>query len=93
MRGKDLNVAPRKANQIRLELRGGIPDGLTPLRDGKQREIQNSLSDLRFPPMDKVRQVGDPDGIDLFAREKNIQNRVHYSVLISSRHEWRRFHR
>ena len=45
--------------------------------DWKQREIENALTDVGLSPMDKVRQVGDPDGIDLLAREKDVEDRIH----------------
>jgi hypothetical protein len=74
MRREDLNVTPRKADQVRFELRGGIADSLAALRDGKQREIEDPLTYLRFPSVDKVRQVGDPNGIDFFARKENVED-------------------
>ena len=78
---KDLNIAPRKADQVRLEFRGCIADGLASLSDWKQREIKNALTNVRFPPMDKVRQVGDPDGIDLLAGEEDAEDRINRARL------------
>jgi len=73
MRRKDLNVPPRETDEVWFELRGGIADGLASLCDGKERQIENALAYLRFPAMDKVRQVGNPDGIDLRTGEENVE--------------------
>jgi hypothetical protein len=40
-------------------------------------EIENALTDFRLSPVDKVRQIGDTDRVDLFARKKDVKNRVH----------------
>jgi hypothetical protein len=74
VRRKDLNVAPREADQVRFELHRRIANGLAALLHGIQRQVENPLPDLRLPPMDEVRQVGDPDGIDLLAGKEDVKN-------------------
>jgi hypothetical protein len=54
------------------------------LRDGKEREVENALADVRLPPMDEVGQIGDPDGIDLFTGEEDIEDGVHSLKVIKS---------
>jgi hypothetical protein len=82
MRGKDLNVAPGKTDEIRLELGGRIADCAAPLAVGKEREIEDSLPHIRLPPMNKISEIGHTDGIDLFAREENVKNRIHCSHFV-----------
>ena len=43
---------------------------LAPLRVGKERQIEDALPDLRLPAMNKISEIGHPDGIDLLAGEK-----------------------
>ncbi len=74
MRGKNLDVSPRETHQIRTEFHDRISDRLAALRHGKQREVEDSLVNLRLSPMDKVGQVGDPDRIDLLTGEENVEN-------------------
>ncbi len=69
---EDLDIAPGEADQVRLEGCRCIAEGLAALGRGKEREIQDLLAHLRPPAMDKVRQIGDPDGVDLFAREEDV---------------------
>jgi hypothetical protein len=38
------------------------------------RQIQDALPNPGPPPMDKIRQVGHPDGIDLLAGKKDVEN-------------------
>ena len=41
--GKDLNVAPGKTDEVRLELGGGITDRNDPLSIGKEGQVENAL--------------------------------------------------
>ena len=77
MRGKDLNVAPGETDEVRLELGGGIADRLAPLGFGKEGQIENALPHVRLAPMNKISEIGHPDGIDLLAGEKDVENRIH----------------
>ena len=77
MRRENLDVPPGKAHQVRLELSRRIPDCLGPLREGKQGQVKNTLADVRLPSMDKVRQIGNPDRIDLLTGEEDVQYRCH----------------
>ena len=69
----------RQEKQTRsgLNSSGGIADRLGPLDVWKEREIENALPHLRLAPMNKISEIGHPDGIDLLAGEEDIKNRVH----------------
>jgi hypothetical protein len=42
-----------------------------------ERKIKNALTDFRLPAVNKVRQIGDTDRVDLFAGKEDVENRVH----------------
>lgn len=80
MRGKNLDIAPRETDEVWLEFGRRIADRSTPLVLGKEGEIQNTLPHLRFASMDKVSEISHPDGVDLFARKKDVENRIHSAI-------------
>ena len=77
MRGKNLNVAPGEADEVRLELSGGIANRPDPLGIGKERQIKDTLPHVRLTPMNKVSEIGHTNGVDLLAWEKNVEDRFH----------------
>ena len=84
MGGENLNITPRKTHQIRLEFECGIADGLCALRFRKQRQVENALPYFGFPAVDKVCQIGHTNRVDFFAREENVENRIHQLSALSS---------
>ncbi len=82
MRREDLNIPPGETDEIRLELGGSIADRGAPLVFGKEGEIEDTLPHLRLASMNKVSQIGDPDGVDLFAGQENIENRFHQCCVL-----------
>jgi hypothetical protein len=40
----------------------------------------NALPHVRFTPMNKVGEIGHPNGGDLLAGEKNIKNGIHFAI-------------
>ena len=73
--GKNLDITPGKADQVRPELGGGIANRPAPLGDGKQGQIENTLANFRFAPMNEIGQVRNADRIDLLAWEENVKDR------------------
>ena len=82
MRGKDLNIAPGETAEVRLELSSGIANRADPLGIGKEGEVENALPHIRLASMNKISEIGHTDGIDLLAREENIQNRVYNGYFV-----------
>ncbi len=80
MRGKDLDIAPGETDEVRLELGGGIANRTDPLGVWKEREIEDPLPHLWLTPMNKISEIGHPNGVDLLTREEDVENRIH-SVL------------
>ena len=74
MRGKDLNVAPGETDEVRFELGGCIADCTDSLAVRKEREIENTLPYIRLASMNKISEIGHTNGVDLFARKKNIKD-------------------
>ena len=74
MRGEDLNVAPGETDEVWLELGGRIADRIDTLRIGIEGQIEDALPHIRLATMDKVSKIGHPDGVDFFARQKNVKN-------------------
>ena len=61
VRGEDLNIAPGETDKVRLEFGGGIPDRAGSVGDGKEREIEDALPDVRLAAMNKIGEIGDTD--------------------------------
>ena len=74
---KNLNVPPRKTDEVRLKIGHGVSDGPAPLGNRMERKIKNALTDFRLPPVNKICQIGDTDRVDLFAGKEDVENRVH----------------
>ena len=81
---EDLNVSPGKADEIWLEPGCRLTEDLSALTKRVERQIQNLLPDVRAAPMDKVRQVGDPDRVDLLAWQEDVENGPHKPVIRQS---------
>jgi hypothetical protein len=77
MRGKDLNIAPGETDEVWLELGCGIADCLAPLGVWKEGQIEDALLHIRLSPMNKISEIGHTNGIDLLAREEDVENRFH----------------
>ena len=84
MWGKDLNVAPGETDEVGLELGCGIADRAAPLGFRKERQIEDALPHFRLASMNKISEIGHPDGIDLLARKKDVKNRFHHSLNVES---------
>jgi hypothetical protein len=74
VRRKDLNVAPGETDKVRLELGGGITNRTAPLGIGKEGEIEDALPHIRLAAVNKISEISHPDGIDLFAGEKDVED-------------------
>ena len=77
VRGEDLNVAPGKTDQVRLEFGSGIPNRGAPLVFRKEGQVEDTLPHFRFAPMDEIGEISHANGINLFARQKDVKNRFH----------------
>jgi hypothetical protein len=77
MRGKDLNVPPGKADQIRREGRRHLMQHSAALRLWVEGQVKDALPYIRTTPMNEVSQIGRPDRVDLFTGKKDVENGIH----------------
>ena len=77
MRREDLYVAPGETDEIRLEFSDDLPDHAAAPRHWIQRQVEDALTHIRLPSMNKIGQVGDTDRVHLFAGEENVKDRIH----------------
>src|SRR5438105_3114097 len=83
MRGEDLDVAPREADQVRPSSLGELSDRLRPALQRDLREIQNVLAKIRAAFMDVVSEIRAADRIDLLAGQEDIQDALHVTSFYS----------